>query len=330
MTISTSDPSAAREWSDLYWIVPGTIACLAFIATVRDPFALDILVTTLLWAAAASAWNLSGGYAGQLSIGHAAYYGIGAYTSTYLMLSYGLSPWIGMFFGAGLAALTALGIGALTVRLRGSFFVMATLAFGAIAHIVAAIWRSVTGGSNGLSIPFEPSFVRMVFPDKQSFAILALALLLIVVITVLLIERSKLGASLVAYREDDAAARALGVRTLRARLIAIMISALFTAICGTIYAQYTLYIDPDSVTGLSFSLQVALICIVGGVGTLSGPILGAALIIPLASLLRGALSSSGSGLHLVVYAVMVILVLLTLPEGIGPSLARRLRAARGK
>ena len=324
----TSPQVLRAEWPMLALFLAAAMTPVVF----GDPFSLDLVFSTILWAAAATAWNISGGYAGQLSLGHAAFFGIGAYASTWLLIRHGVSPWVGMFVGGLLAAASAVAIGWLTMRLRGSFFVMATLAFGTVAHIVAVNWRSITGGSNGLSIPFAHAPGNMIFSDKASFVYVALALLVVTYALVRLIERSRLGYSLIAYRENDQAARALGVRTLRARLVAIAISAFLTALCGTVQTQYTLYIDPDSAVGLAFSLQVALIAIVGGLGTARGPIIGAMLIIPASGLLRAALSSSYSGVHLLVYSALVIIVLLTLPEGIGPGIARwwRKRAVRSQ
>lgn len=288
-------------------------------------YTLGIITLTYFWAASSSAWNVSGGYAGQFSIGHAAFYGIGAYASTILFLKAGISPWFGMLAGAALAGALALVLALVTMRLRGSFFVMSTLAVWAVAHISAINLRDVTNGTGGLFIPFQASAWNLVFKSKMAYAYLAFGLMLAFYLISIAIERSRLGYRLVAYRESDDAARAIGIPTLRVRMIAFAISAMMTAICGTFHAQYFLYVDPDGVFPLSFSLQVALIAILGGLGRAYGPILGSVLITPLALFLQGGLGGQISGLNLFVYSTVVIVVLIVIPNGIGPTLLKRIR-----
>lgn len=286
-----------------------------------DPYSLGVVTLTFLWAATSLAWNISGGYAGQLSLGHAAFYGVGAYTSTLLFLRLGVPPLVGAVIGAALCAVLAVLIGWITMRLRGTFFVMATLAFGVVAHISAVTW-AITNGTSGLSIPLRPSVLNLVFADKVAYAYVAFGLVLGFYGLSRWIEGSRLGFALIGFRENDDAARALGVRTLRARVSAFALSASLTGLCGTFHAQYYLYVDPDSVMSLSFSLQVALIAIVGGLGTAYGPILGSLVITPLALLIQGVVGNQVSGLNLFVYSTIVMVVLLALPQGLGPALAR--------
>lgn len=293
-----------------------------------DPFSLGIVTMTFLWAAASLAWNISGGYAGQFSLGHAGFYGIGAYTSTILFLRYGISPMLGAVAGALLCALVAVLLGWITMRLRGAFFVIATLAFGAVVHISAVNWRDVTRGTSGLLIPLKPDLVNLVFADKLAYAYLALVLVAVYYAVSKYVERNRLGYALVAFRENDDAARALGIRTLRARIFAFALSAVMTSLCGTFHAQYYLYVDPDGVVSLNFSLQVALIAIVGGLGRAYGPILGSLLITPMSLLVQGSLGNQISGLNLFIYATIVIVVLLALPEGIGPGTRKLLQRGR--
>jgi branched-chain amino acid transport system permease protein len=286
-------------------------------------FSLGVITMMYFWAAAALAWNLSGGYAGQLSLGHAAFLGIGAYTSTLLYLRLGISPWLGMLAGAALAGLIALLIAAITMRLKGTFFVMATLVFAVVAHITAINWRGLTNGTQGLVIPLDAGWSAYVFRDKLPYAYIALGLLAINYGITRWIAASKAGYALVAYRENDDAARALGIRTLRVRVSVFVLSAMLTALCGTFHAQYFLYLDPDGVFSLAFSLQLALLAIVGGIGTAYGPILGAMIITPLGLLLQASVGNAVAGLHLFIYATIVIVVLMALPEGVGPGLLAR-------
>jgi branched-chain amino acid transport system permease protein len=295
------------------------VAMLAAPVAFPDPYVLGIITLTFLWAAAALAWNISGGYAGQFSIGHAAFYGIGAYTSTILYLRFGVSPWLGLLVGAALCAAIAAVLAWVTMRLRGSFFIMATLAFWAVTHIAAINWRGITNGTSGLFIPLEPGWFNFVFNNKQVYAYIALSMMVIFYSISRAIESGRFGYELVAFRENDDAARAIGIRTLRARILAFCLSAALTAICGTFHAQYYLYLDPDGAVSLFFSLQVALLAIVGGMGTAYGSILGSLLITPLSLVLQGSLGGQVSGLNVFVYSTLVIIILLVLPRGIGPA-----------
>jgi branched-chain amino acid transport system permease protein len=284
--------------------------------TTSNGYYLDIVVQIYMWAAAAVAWNLLGGYAGQFSLGHAAFFGIGAYTSSLLLLGTGLTPWLGMLAGGALSALFALVIGYLAIRLRGPFFTLATIALAEVLQILAVYFRDVTGGSQGLSLPFAASVARFTFDDKRAYALAGLGFLMLALLVTYLIERSRLGYYLVAIREEEEAARAVGVPVLRVKLLATAVSAFLTALIGTFYAQYVLWIEPDHTFSLDVSVQFALIAIIGGLGTLLGPVLGAALIIPLNMFLRAWLGASLTGLYLVVYGVVLILVVLYARQGL--------------
>ncbi len=284
--------------------------------TTSNAYYLDIVVQVYMWAAAAVAWNLLGGYAGQFSLGHSAFFGIGAYTSTLLLLQTSLTPWIGMLAGGALAALFALVIGYLAIRLRGPFFTLATIALAEVLQILAVYFRDLTGGSQGLSLPFAASVARFTFDDKRAYALAGLGFLLLALVVTFLIERSRLGYYLVAIREEEEAARAVGVPVLRMKLIATAASAYLTAMVGTFYAQYVLWIEPAHTFSLDVSVQFALIAIIGGLGTLLGPVIGAALIIPLNMFLRAWLGSSLAGLYLVVYGLVLVLVVLYARQGL--------------
>jgi branched-chain amino acid transport system permease protein len=302
------------------------VALLALVPlTTSNNYSLDIIVQIFMWGAAATAWNIVGGYAGQFSLGHAAFFGIGAYTSSLLFIQFKLTPWIGMLAGAGLSALFALVIGYLSIRLRGPFFTLSTIALAEVLQILAIYWRDLTGGGAGLLVPFSPAVASFMFESKRTYAYVALGFLLAVLAVALAIERSRAGYYLVAIREEEEAARALGVRVLRMKLFAIVVSAFFTSVIGTFYAQYVLWLEPPYAFSLELSIQLALMVIIGGLGTWLGPLLGSALITPLASFLRAWLGAAASGLYLVFYGVVLVLVVLFMKQGIAVEARVRLR-----
>ena len=288
----------------------------------REPFTLGMVTLAFIGAASSLAWNLSGGYAGQLSLGHSAFFGIGAYASSLLFLKTGISPLLGMWLGAAISAVSATILGAITMRLRGAFFVMSTLAFGAVIHITAINLRDFTGGSSGLAIPLKPSITNLVFPDKLAYTYIALGVVATYYVLTRILAASKIGYSLVAFRENDDAARALGIRTLPIRIGIFALSAAMISLCGTLHAQYFLYIDPDSVMSLNLSLNFALMAIVGGLGTAHGPIIGAMLVTAISFAMQAYLGNQISGLTQIAYSAIVIAVLLVAPVGLGPALGR--------
>jgi branched-chain amino acid transport system permease protein len=296
-----------------------------------DNFIHDSLIQVLLWGVLALAWNLLGGYARQISVGHVAFFGIGAYTSTLLRIGFDLSPWIGMIAGGLLAAAAGVLLGLVTFRLRGPFFTMATIAFAEVLRILAVNLRGLTKGSEGLTIDSTPSAAMFVFGELRSYVFVAWAMMVALFLLSWALGRSKTGLRLLAFREDETAARALGVNTYRLRLFAMGLSAFFTAAGGTFYAQYLLFIDPESVLGVEVSLQMALVSVVGGIGSAIGPVLGTYLVVPFGQVLRAELGSQLAGLHLVIYGLGLIVVLWKMPDGVWPAIERRIaRLARGR
>lgn len=291
---------------------------------VTNNYYLDSLIVIFFWAAMAAAWNIVGGYAGQLSLGHTAFFGIGAYTSSLLFARCAVTPWLGLFAGALLAALFGVFVGVVCFRLRGPFFALVTIAFAEVALIVASSWRELTRGTEGLNIPFRPALGNMLFRGKVTYFYIFLAFAVILYLVSRAIESSRLGYYLVAFREDEEAARALGINTIRIRLVALALSAAFTAVGGTLYAQYYQYLDPGSLFGINFSIQVALLTMVGGIGTAGGPFFGALLMTPLGQFLRAWLGGGAAGLYLAIYGIALMLVVLFLPHGIVPEVRRRL------
>lgn len=297
---------------------------------IRNPFVVEILIMTIIYAAMSSSWNLIGGYGGQLSLGHAAFFGIGAYTSTLLFLNFGISPWLGMFAGGVIAAIFSAVVGYPCFRLRGPFFALATIALAEVLRMLALYWRSLTQGGVGLLIPYKPAFRDFLFADKISYAYVALAFLAVIVLVTVIIENSRLGYYLVAIREDEDAAETLGVSSAHCKLTALVISAFFTGMLGTLYSQYVLFIDPDIVFPLVLSIHFALLAIIGGVGTVAGPVLGAVLLTPLDAFLRGWLGALYAGLGFIVYGILLIVVVILLPEGIIKWLREKIKPTLSK
>ncbi|MER2535915.1 MAG: branched-chain amino acid ABC transporter permease [Rhizobiaceae bacterium] len=313
-------------------LVAGAGLALALIlpmAVDANGYAVRVLTLVLLFAAMAQAWNIVGGLASQMSLGHAAFFGLGAYTSTLLLIHFGLSPWIGMIASALVGGAAAFALSLPTMRLKGHYFALATLAFAEVFRVAANAWSSLTGGPVGLSIPYgEPSFLMMQFQDTRSYYYLALSAFAVVTVVFAAIKFSSLGYRLRAIRENQAAAEVVGVQTTKVKIQAAVISGCLTAALGTIYAQLNFFFDPDSVfAALQISIRVALITIVGGIGTVVGPLVGAVFIIPLEELTNVLFADKAAGLSQLVYGLLLIVIVLIQPRGlaalVGSALARR-------
>ncbi len=218
----------------------------------------------------ALAWNIAGGYAGLISFGHAAFFGIGAYTSTILLVRTGITPWIGLWAGALVAGAAGAVLAVICARLKGPFFILSTLAAAEVVRIGALNWASLTGGPEGLSIPPTANVVNVVFASKAAYAALMLAYLVVCYAVTKSLELSRHGYYLFAVRDDDDAARAAGINSLLVRTCAMALSAALTGIGGSLFAQYFLYLDPTFVISPELSFQFALLPAVGGLGTAIG------------------------------------------------------------
>jgi branched-chain amino acid transport system permease protein len=304
------------------------IVALVAVPPALPPYFLEILISILFFGYLGSCWNILGGYAGQFSFGHAAFFGIGAYTSTILFLRADISPWLGMLAGACLAAAFGLLEGYLSFRygLRGPYFSLVTLAFAEMLRVVAVNWKAV-GSSLGLVIPTRGAAPQnFVFGGKVAYYYVILAMGLGAVWITRRIERSKLGYSLAAVRENEDAAEAAGVDALGTKLRAMAISSSLTAMGGTFYAQYYAYIDPSLTFGPAVSIQGLLQAIVGGAGTVLGPFLGAFILTPISELTRAAMRGR-AGVDIMVYGLILVLVISFLPNGLMGWLARARRTA---
>ena len=310
--------NAIANWSHPRIYVPFfLIVILAILPNVpRNPFYEDIIVSSYFFATMALAWNLVGGFAGQISLGHTAFFGIGAYTSTLLYLHYGLTPWLGMLAGAILSVLLAIGIGIPCFRLKSHFFALATIAIGEVLRFIASYWRELTQGGVGLLIPFKPGLSNFMFKEKWPYAYIALIFMLIMLFICYHIRNSRFGYYLISLREDQDAAESLGVKTSNCKLIALIISAFFTSLMGTFYAQYILFIDPFTVFSLPHSIELALFTIIGGLGTVVGPLYGAFLLTPLDVFLRAWLGGVSAGLNFIVYGLVLMVAVKYFPKGL--------------
>lgn len=286
---------------------------------VSNKFTMHILILILIYAAISGAWNILAGYGGQLSLGHALFFGVGAYTSTLLFINLGLSPWLGIIVVVIFSMLLGAFIGFPTFRLRGPFFTLATIAFAEVVHLVVKFWRDLTKGAVGINIPYQPSFSNMMFANNIVYYYITLCLVFIVVGITYWIDRSKMGSYLIAIREDEDAAEALGIHVAKYKMYAMLISSALAGATGVIYAQYILFIEPDSVFNLNFSVQVALMSIIGGMGTVLGPVLGAVLMVPLNEFLRSAFPGI-NGVSFFIYGIALILVVILIPNGILPTI----------
>jgi branched-chain amino acid transport system permease protein len=297
----------------------------------RDGFLLDSLVLILLWGAVSASWNVAGGYAGQASLGHSAFFGIGAYSAALVATRLNGSPWLGMLAGAVVATGAGLVIGYLSNRLKGPYFGLATIAFSQVLLIVASRWRGFTAGSEGVPVPFRPGLWTLGFASKVTWVYIMLGLALAIYAIQVYLERSRLGYRLAGVREDEEAAQALGIPSRRLKVLAVAVSAALTSMCGTLWAQYVGFVDPFYVFSVDLSIRFALNTIIGGIGTAMGPFVGSILITSLETSLRAAFSDIRGGLvgiYLIIYGCLLIVVVRFIPQGLVGWFAQRVRSAR--
>ncbi len=296
---------------------------------VSSPFGQHVMILTLLFAMCGVAWNVMGGYAGMFSFGQVAFFGIGAYASSFLLMTFNISPWFGMIVGGIISMVLAAGIGYPCSNLRGHYFAVATMAFGEIVRIVFNNFKMV-GAAEGLTIPMlKESFGNFMFhSSKLPYYYIILAFVLIAVAVCYWVATSKMGYYFRAIKESHEIARVLGVDVVRYRLYAIMISAFLTSMAGSFYAQYILYIDPESVMILAISVQIVLVAMLGGANTVFGPVIGAAILIPLSEYSRAWLGYKGTGVDMVIYGILITIIAMYQPGGVWGSITNMMR--RGK
>jgi branched-chain amino acid transport system permease protein len=290
---------------------------------------LNFLVVALLIALVGQGWNVLGGYGGQYSFGHAAFFGTGAYVTAILQMRYGVNAWIAFVLGIASGALAGAAIGALIFRsgLKGSYFALVTLAFAEVLRILASV-APITGAGVGILITLDLRPQAFQFQSRAPFYWIILSLVAISLIIVRVIEQSRFGAWLVAVRENEDAAKAVGVDTARVKLAAMTISAAITAAGGGFYTQYFLFVDSGIAYGPWISVEALLAPIVGGIGTVFGPLLGALVVKTLGELTKF-VTGDAPGLDLVIYGSVLIMIVAFAPNGIAGLLADfRVRFAR--
>jgi len=286
----------------------------------NNPFIFNILILTFLYAYLSSAWNILAGFTGQLSFGHAAFFGLGAYTAAMLWIMFGLTPWIGMIVAAAIVGFASFGVGLPSLRLKKHYFVMITLGFSEILRITFIQWHQLVGGAGGIGYGVvDYSWLAFQFnTDKTPYYYIMLAMLILCLLLVYKMKTSKWGYYFMAIREDEIAAATSGINVVQYKLISCALSAVLTALGGVFYAQFILYIFPDGVMSLDVMTKIFLPTALGGLGTLMGPVIGAFILIPLGTIVNVYFSTTYGiqGLHLVVYGVILILVSTVVPKGI--------------
>jgi branched-chain amino acid transport system permease protein len=302
------------------------IIAVALLATVplviSSNVVLNFLVVTFLIALVGQGWNLLGGYGGQYSFGHAAFFGTGAYVTAIVQMRYGINAWAGFAIGIAAGALVGAAIGATSFRsgLRGSYFALITLAFAEVLRIVASV-APITGAGVGTLLKLDLRLEALQFQSRAPFYWIILGLVGFAMILVRRIEHSRFGAYLIAVRENEEAAKALGVDTLRIKIIAMTISAAITAAGGCFYVQYFLFVDAGIAYGPWISVEALLAPIIGGVGTVAGPLLGAVVVKSLGEITK-VVTGDAPGLDLAVYGCVLIAIVALAPRGIVGIFAR--------
>jgi branched-chain amino acid transport system permease protein len=320
---------------------------------VQSPYLLHVMILFFLSVSMGESWNVIGGYTGQYSLGHAAYFGVGAYTTLMLLQYRHVAPWWGAWAAVGASLVVALVIGSICFRLRGPYFTLASIAVTESIRLIALNWKAVTNGAEGILLMDIPPLKigGMLITDwlsKVPFYYIGLVLALVTLLVNYLVGRSKLGYCFQAIREDQDAANSLGINPAFYKNVALAISAVFTALTGAFYGLYIGFIDPHTVLGIDLSVEMVLICIIGGIGTNLGPVVGALVLVPLSEALRANLfarllfsaglldetSRAGAFLkenlahaHVLIYGILVVLVILFMPDGV-LGFAKKLLARR--
>ena len=293
---------------------------------VESPYALHIFILLFIAIALGESWNVIGGFAGQYSVGHSAWYGLGAYTAFVLLQRKGIAPWFGVWAAVALSVIIALVVGWITFRLRGPYFVLASIAVAEIIRLLALNTKDLTNGAEGILASDLPPLklggtVITDWNSKTPYFYMGLAMAVFTIAVNYVVKRSKLGYYLQAIREDQDAAHSLGIPLTMVKNAALGISAACTALVGSFAAFYVGFIEPNQVFGIDVSIQMVLTAIIGGIGTVAGPVLGAVVLVLISEALRASIAQA----HLLVYGILVIVVILLMPDGFLGFIAHRLR-----
>lgn len=303
------------------------LVLLLFPFTSPSKFAIHLMMMIFMHAVMAQSWNVLAGFSGQISLGHAIFFGIGAYASAYFYVKFQITPWIGILIGIGISGLIAMLIGIPILRLKGHYFAIATLLIGISFQVVFQRWPEV-GSSSGLWIPInrESPWSSMQFhKSKVAYYYISLIFFIGSFFLVWLLNRSKLGYRLRAIRDQSDAASSLGIHVSKYKIIAFIISAMIMAPMGSVYAQYVLIVDPNNAFNVDISILVLLISVMGGVGNIWGPIIGSAILIPISEFSRIYFGGTGHSIDLIVYGVLIIIICIFRPAGIVSLIPRSFR-----
>jgi branched-chain amino acid transport system permease protein len=274
-----------------------------------------VLILVFMYALLGQAWSLAGGYAGMISFGHIVFFAFGAYTSTLLFLDTGLSPWLGLLAGGLISAVFAVLIGYPLSKLKGHYFAIATIALQQVVQILFSNW-SLVGGADGLSLPLKSGWGYFQFSSKLPYYYIILVLYALSVLVTYWMIRTKPGFYFRAIANDEDSAKRLGVDLARYKSMALGVSAFFTALAGTFYAQYVLYIDPASILNIGMSTIIVLVATLGGAVYLFGPLVGALILIPISEYARAWLGGTGRGVDLMIYGLLIIIIVVYQPNGV--------------
>jgi branched-chain amino acid transport system permease protein len=296
-------------------LVVGVLAVVPLVT--NNEFLMNTLVLIFLFGTMGHGWNILGGYAGQVSLGHAVMFAAGAYTTAILFVYYGITPIVGIPVGGVVAAVVGLALGAATFRLRYHYFAMATLAAALIVRVIFFRWEWV-GGATGIEYPFAElgTLASLTFRGNLPYYYLIGGFALLTTLFVYVMDRSKLGTYLKAINMDQAAAESAGIDAFRYKSYAMGLSSLITGVCGGLYAQYVLYIDPASTLRLLRNIDIIMVAIVGGIGTVLGPLIGAGVFITVREYTRTSLSGTQTGLGYVIFGVVLLFISMYRPGGI--------------
>ena len=321
--IAAPGRSPTREvlWALLPVVLIAALPLLPFV----NNYIIAATVRALIFISLGQAWNVVAGIGGLLSLGHGVFLGLGCYTTGILFNKYGIPPWLGVWVGAALSMLFALVMGAMTLRMRGVFFALATVALSLAMVQLSRHFVDLTGGADGLALKFfGDSLWAMQSRTPAPFLYAALALVIVFYLLTRLILRSHFGLEMMAVRDDETAAAAAGVAVFRTKMLGFIVSAMMTAVAGSLYMQFYMAIDPEAAFGLSQAIQLQLPALLGGLGTAWGPIIGGGLMIFLSEVTNWFSTKVGiEGLDILVYGMMLLVVVLRAPKGIVGLVVRR-------
>jgi branched-chain amino acid transport system permease protein len=333
---ATTKPLPRKPWNRHLLAIAVLAVLMVPVPLLLPPSQQAIAMRVLLFALMSVGWNIMSGFGGLFSFGHASYFGLGAYTTAWLLVERNISPWIGMAAGVLVASVFAVvsGFLALRYRLKGAYFALATFAFAEMFRLLATN-SDLVNRAEGYHVPLQvdESWWWMQWaPASPNYFWIALALLVVALVISVLFLRSRTGQFALAVRDDEDAAAALGIPVIRYKLTTMALSAAITSVAGAFYVQYYLFIDPDLAFGSAVSIQAILPAVIGGVGTIWGPVVGAAILGPLSDLtttiLRNppeflAFLSGRGGLDVMIYGVLLIVIILVLPQGIYSAVRER-------